>query len=192
VAGHGRQAETTTWTGALGPAHGLAAGAAAQPVATHQWPRLEEVVDMIKRGPRSLRRARRGVMGLTKVVWHRRGGGAAATRRVFDGNDASLWPTASQTGSWGPEREGEHGEVRLFWLGEGEQRSSPWSKEGGSLSTRGARGGPLHGEVLECGIISARGGGSGSVGAQGGCGSAVGSSAGRAAQKGLARAALGC
>jgi hypothetical protein len=43
---------------------------------------------MSKRGPRSLRRARRGMMGLTEVVRHRRGGGAAAARRVSDDDDA--------------------------------------------------------------------------------------------------------
>jgi hypothetical protein len=60
-----------------------------------------------KRGPRSLRRARRGVMGLTDVVRHRRGGRAVAARRVSGGNDASRWPTATRPGSWGPERERE-------------------------------------------------------------------------------------
>jgi hypothetical protein len=54
------------------------------------------------------------------------------------------------------QREKEHDESGPFWLGEGEQRSSPWSKEGGSLSAGGAQGGPLHGEVPECGISSAR------------------------------------
>jgi hypothetical protein len=31
----------------------------------------------------------------------------------------------SRPGSWGPEREREHNEVRPFWLGQGEQQSSP-------------------------------------------------------------------
>jgi hypothetical protein len=74
-------------------------------VAAHRWLRGEEVDDTSKRGPQSMRRARRGVMGLTEVAWHRRGGGAAVTRLVSGGDDASLWPTAMRLGSWGPERE---------------------------------------------------------------------------------------
>jgi hypothetical protein len=44
-------------------------------------------------------------MGLTEVACHHRGGGAAVARRFFDGDDASLRPTTTQPGSWGPERE---------------------------------------------------------------------------------------
>jgi hypothetical protein len=44
-------------------------------------------------------------MGLTEVARHRRGGGAAVVRRVSGGDDASLWPTVTWPGSWGPERE---------------------------------------------------------------------------------------
>jgi hypothetical protein len=54
-----------------------------------------------------MRRVRRGVMGLTEVARHRRGGGAAAARWVFGSDDASLWPTVTRLGSWGPERERE-------------------------------------------------------------------------------------
>jgi hypothetical protein len=48
-----------------------AVGAAARPVVACWWPRWEEVADTSKRGPRSMRRARRGAMGLTEVVHHR-------------------------------------------------------------------------------------------------------------------------
>jgi hypothetical protein len=145
---------------------------------------------MSKRGPRSLRRARRGMMGLTEVVRHRRGGGAAAARRVSDDDDAFRRPMVMRTV---PEdqREKEHDESGPFWLGEGEQRSSPWSKEGGGLSTGGAQDRPLHGEAPEYSISSVRWG-SGSAGAQGRCGSAIGSLAGRVARKGQAWAMLGC
>jgi hypothetical protein len=99
------------------------------------------------------------VIGLIEVAWHRRAGGAAAARRVSDCDDASLWLTVTQSGNWGPGREREHDESGPFWLGEGEQRSSPWSKEGIDLSTGGALGELLHGEAPECSISSARGGG---------------------------------
>jgi hypothetical protein len=36
-----------------------------------------------------------------------RGGGATAARWVFGSDDASLWPTVTRLGSWGPERERE-------------------------------------------------------------------------------------
>jgi hypothetical protein len=52
--------------------------ATAQPMAAHWWPRWEEVAGTSKRGPRSMRWARRGVMGLTEVARHRRGGGGGA------------------------------------------------------------------------------------------------------------------
>jgi hypothetical protein len=44
----------------------------------HRWPRWEEVAGTSKRGPQSMRRARRGVMGLTEVARHHRGGGGGA------------------------------------------------------------------------------------------------------------------
>jgi hypothetical protein len=47
-----------------------ATGAAARPVAARRWPRWEEVASTSKRGPRSMRHARRGGMGLTEVAQH--------------------------------------------------------------------------------------------------------------------------
>jgi hypothetical protein len=78
---------------------------AARLVAAHRWPRWEEVAGTSKWGLRSMRRARRGVMGLIEVAWHRRGGGAAVARRASGSGDASRWPMATRSGSWGPERE---------------------------------------------------------------------------------------
>jgi hypothetical protein len=76
-------------------------------------------------------------MGLTKVARHSRGGGAVAAQWVFSGDDASRWPTATRTGSWGLER--EHNEVLPFWLREGEQRSSlkRWGGGGSFLAIFG-------------------------------------------------------
>jgi hypothetical protein len=71
-------------------------------VAAHRWPRWEEVANTSKRGPRSMHRARLGVMGLTEVARHRRGGGAVVAQWVSGGDDASLRPTATRPGSWGP------------------------------------------------------------------------------------------
>jgi hypothetical protein len=46
------------------------ADAAARLVAAHRWPRWEEVAGTSKRGPRTMRQARRGVVGLTEVARH--------------------------------------------------------------------------------------------------------------------------
>jgi hypothetical protein len=61
------------------------ADAAAQSAVAHRRLRWEEVAGTSKRGPRSMRLARRGVMGLTEVAQHRRGGGERPARRRFDG-----------------------------------------------------------------------------------------------------------
>jgi hypothetical protein len=74
-------------------------------------------------------------------------GGAAPSRWrssdaqwLFGGDEASLRPTVMQLGCWGPEREREHDEVRPFWLGEGEQRSSPKRWGGGGFSAISGEG----------------------------------------------------
>jgi hypothetical protein len=104
-------------------------------------------------------------MGLTEVARHRRGGGAAATQWVSDGDDAFLRPTTTRPGSWLPEREREHDEVRPFWLGEGEQRSSPKRWGGGGFSAISDEGRQT--PMLGSGHLAAyeRGGGVGCVGA---------------------------
>jgi hypothetical protein len=79
-------------------------------------------------------------MGLTEVARHRRCGGAAAARRVSSGDDASLRPMVMWLGSWGPEREREHDEVRPFWLREGEEWSSLKRWGGGGFSVISGQG----------------------------------------------------
>jgi hypothetical protein len=98
------------------------------------------VADTSKKGPRSMHRARRGVVSLTEVARYLRGAGAVAARWVSSGDDASLWPTVTRPSSWGLEREREHDELWPFWLGEGEQRSPPkrWGGDGFSgISSEG-------------------------------------------------------
>jgi hypothetical protein len=162
--GHGLSARPTSQPGQLwlwrvtstkSAVTAAAVGAAAWPVVACRWPRWEEVANTSKRGPRSMRRARRGAMGLTEVAHHHWGGGAAVAWQVSNSDDA-LWRPMVILKVHEDQRKKEHDKYNPFWLGEGEQRSSPWSKEGSGLSAGGARGRLLHGVAPECGISSAR------------------------------------
>jgi hypothetical protein len=77
-------------------------------------------------------------------------------RRASGSGDASLRATATWSGSWGPER--EYDEVPLFWLGEGEQRSSPKRENGGGSSVEFRREWRLFGTLDRCTGFAERGG----------------------------------
>jgi hypothetical protein len=72
-------------------------------------------------------RARRQGRGLTEVAEQRRHGGLSAVMTPPSGH-------RRQGRVPGDQREREHDEVRPFWLGEGEQQSSPKRGGGGGIS----------------------------------------------------------